>query len=183
MIIKSKKGLIDQFDKVVKMLSILGIIVAVFIIVALISPPIVDSVTRISDALVDTSSSNPDVQTAINITVPPFAAAVSNLQWIGYALLIFPFLSFLVLAYFVRIYPAVVIFWIIGIMVLIIVSIFFSSGYVNTIGNQELYSNFQTNDFILSNLPWIMTVMGFFGGTILFILIPRDQDLISEAGI
>ena len=127
----NKRGLFDQMEKIVLLLTILGVIILVFIIIALISPPLLDATSTIAGAILSTD--DPIVNDSLAISVVPINTGIQNLRWIGYSLLIFPILGFLMLSYFVRFYPMMIIFWIFGIIILVICAIFFSSGYVNGI--------------------------------------------------
>ena len=177
-----KLGLTGQMISVFIMLGVLMFILVSFWIWGLVGPQLADTLGDVSTVFTDEYSGNtdiPGINQSVQVGFVNIAPAFQNLQWISYTLLVFLFIGFFFLAFFVRTYPFMVIFWIGGMIVLVFASIFMSAAYNDMRSNSEtgeLYKSWETNDFIMSHLPHIFTVVGFIGGFILFILANRDGD-------
>lgn len=175
------KGLSGSLIGVFIMLGVVFFIMILFYLFGLIGPQISDalsSTTEIFQDLAANDTSTPGLNKSVELTFDnAIGPSIQNLQWFSYTLLIFLMLGFFFLAFWIRAYPFLIIFWIGGIVVLIMASLFMSSAYNDMRDDPSfpVYKQWKTNDFILSNLPHIFTAIGFVGGFILFILASRES--------
>lgn len=178
-----KLGIAGPIISIFIMLGVIALIMLVFFIFGLVGPQISDTFNTITVTLQESTVEDSAINNATDQTFGNINPGFQNLQWISYTLLVFLFIGFLFLAFFVRAYPFLIIFWLGGMLVLIVSAIFLSSAYVD-ISSSSLSSTYEawgTNHFLMSNLPQIFTVMGFLGGFILFVIVSRDTEVESSA--
>lgn len=181
-LIKNKKGLSDQIILIMVMSIVLIFIILLFYVGHLLLPVIVptlqDAKTSVKQAVQETGDQN--LITAEASSVEPVADSLNNLEWMSYVMLIFSFLTFLVMCFYVRTYPFLMVVWILMIIVLIFVSIQLTISYQELRTDPILSSYYQAwenTDFVLQNLPIIILVMGIGGGIIMFSVSSRDPEV------
>ena len=173
-----------------------GILIAMVVLIAIIlfffiwglfAPPIVNIIQTSSNVISGAvaGSGNLNLSTAVNSSIVPAAAALGNVQWISYGILIFLIIGFFIMVYFVRDYPFLIVIWIVFIIIMSFTSIYLSNAYNHvSSGNGEiavLYRSWALNHFFLSNLPIITVMTGIFGGIIMLVSATRDSE--QEASI
>lgn len=176
----NRKG--DIFSSYMLIFILVGILLVgifAFFIISLIAPPVVGSLDTIGGAVQQASGGNAELSQDINNTVVPIIQATHSIEWIGYGAMVFFFLGYFIMLFYVRSYPFLIFVWIVLVLVLVLLSIYLSNSYQN-IATQNIgsvgYDSYQTNNYILSNLPIITGVIGLLGAVVLFVLVSRDTE-------
>lgn len=174
----NRKGLVDQMVWIMTLVVILAIII-VFVWGGMILMPMLTGVGKdITGSLVNMSVNSGDgnLTTALSTSTKIVDESIGNLEWVTYAMLIALFLGFLGLCFYVRTYPFLLGFWIVGIIVMAILSLFLTDAYQTAVVEDSSLSVWVTSHYIMSNLPMIIVGIGIVGGVILFSLITRDNE-------
>lgn len=151
------------------------IIVAMIILffIGLVGPHIADIMstmkTTVDTLPADTSDYN--VTGKLQMIASPMLAVGTFLEWLSYAVVIGMIILIIAMAAAVRTYPIMILPYIIIMGVVIVLSIFLSAGYEQITLQNQTYSAWEGTAFLLQNLPWIMTAIGFIGGIAMFVLI------------
>lgn len=177
----NKKGAyIEHLDTVltVMLVTLFLIVIITLLIVGL--PPLSYSLSQASSALID-ATDEPNITQAANNTIGAIDRAQSNnVQWISYSLIIISLLGLVMSAFMIRSYPYFALIWLLGVIILIVISIFISHTYstvVDTVGGDiPAYQQWAANDFIGRNLPMILLGELFVGGFLLFLLHSRQSE-------
>jgi hypothetical protein len=178
----NKEGFVNQIMIVLIIGLVFILIFAVYYVWSL-SAPIVQKLSNDVSPIIKKAVGNSGDSSLINATEVSVNAvnnSLNNMEWIGYTALIFMFLTFILIAFYVRTYPFLIFVWFFMIVLGVFIGIFLSVSYQN-IKSQggflaEAYSSWQTNDLILSYIPHIMVVIGLIGGVVLFILASRETE-------
>lgn len=182
--IKRIMGKTGQIQNSVFMIFILiGILLLgaiLFFVYSLLAPPVVASANTLSTALQEVSSQDAEIGGTINDTAIPILSATKNLEWFGYGVLVSFLFGYFIILFYVRSYPFLIYIWMGLVLILVFLSIFLASSY-NDISGQDIgggltYQSWALNDYILGNLPIIISGIGVFGGVVLFVLVSRDQE-------
>lgn len=191
-LIKNKRGQFAEHPivtNIMMMLIIMFFILIFFVmyyIYSLIAPPasyIINDVANIVQGEADNSDGN--LSLAANLTISSANRAIqTNIQWFSYGILLAGILAFIIVAFFVRAYPFLMIYWIIFGIIIVVVSIFMSIGYSDIrVGDDYLgaaYQSWTGNDYIMQYLPYIASAFFLITGTILFLVI-STKDIPQEA--
>lgn len=159
---------------------LLAVIVA-FYVMSLASPIISTTITDTKNLVAEAAIGDNNMSSAVNATVVPTAEATTGvMDWFAYILLIFTFIVYLFMAYYVKTYPFLIVFWIILIIALSVVSFFMTSSYMDlSSGSDSLATAYRastTNDYMMRYLPHIFITFGLVGGFILFVLAPKESE-------
>jgi L-asparagine transporter-like permease len=96
-----------------------------------------------------------------------------------YGLMFILFMVFAIFAYNVRTYPALIFVWIFIGLIVFFVSMSLAETYSSAANSggftQDAYESWEGNNFILSNLPWVVAAMWLVGGVILFAVVTKDE--------
>lgn len=184
---KNKKGLGRQL----MLLLIMGIILILIILLAfvghLILPPLVSTMQDSNTILQDTfeSTNDQNIIDAGQASFEPASRSLSNLEWVSYFMIILSLLIFVIMCFYVRIYPFLLGFWIILIVILMIISIYMTVVYQDLRTDPQLgsyYTSWENTDFVLRHLPLLVLAIGIVGGIIMFSLASRSQEVEISGG-
>lgn len=178
---KNKKGVAQQMLLLLIMAGVLIGIIGVFWIFSLVGPPLLSSTgtakTIIQDSFQATNDQN--LINASNNSIVPALETVNNLEWFSYGVIIMMFLAFIIMCFAVRVYPFLIFFWIVLVIIMVILSVYLTVAYQDFKTDSSLnayYSSWENTDYILRYLPAIVTALGILGGIIMFILSSREQE-------
>lgn len=182
---KNKKGISGQIMLLIVMAIILIAIVLMVYIFTLIGAPLQSIMQDTSGILSDTmqSTNDPDLINASQASFEPALRSLNNLEWFSYTIAIMAFLVFLIMCFYVRVYPFLIFIWIVLIIVLLALSLYLTSAYQGLASDDGLggyYTAWENTDFMLKNLPFIILILGIGGGIIMFMLASKEQSV--EAG-
>lgn len=180
-LMNDKRGLSGQIMAIIIMAIVLILIMLIVFIGQLVLPPLVSSVQDTS-SIVQTafqSSGNQDLIAAGDASFVPASQSLNNLEWVSYTMFVILFLVFLIMCFYVRTYPFLLVIWIILIVILLIVSIYLAVVYQDlrvSPGLDTYYQSWENTDFFLRYLPGIILIMGVVGGIIMFVISSREQE-------
>lgn len=178
----NKKGIYWQIMALFVILIALGTIMMLFWGWSVIAPSATSIITDITSDLkqAGTNSGDNNLSNALNVPLDAVKNTADNFAWVTYLIFIVSLLGFLVLCFYVRSYPFLIVFWIFGIIVMVVISLFITNAYQDTIAGEDYVSvasrAWTTNHYLMSNLPIIITGIGIIGGIILFALISREPE-------
>jgi len=180
-----KKGLGAGLITVIVMVVILVFLMLIFFAWSLTGPLLTSLIGEVSGDITDVMNQAPAPTPETNLTQinevtnVVFNDSVQQLEWITYAIFGAVILTFLVMAYYVRTYPFMLGIWIVTIILLVFLSLFMTYTYEQTKQDAYLngiYSTWATNDFIISNMPIIILILGVLGGIFMFAVVTRDSE-------
>lgn len=182
---RDKKGLSGQITTIIVMGIILGVIMLMVFVAQLAGPilfgPLQEIGVEINTAFQETG--NQDLIDAQESSFQPAIQATNNFEWITYTILIFMFIIFIVMCFYVRTYPFLIVVWILMILLLLFASLYLTVSYQEISVDSTLsgyYDSWENSNFLLKNLPVIILMVGVIGGIIMFILASREQE--AEVG-
>lgn len=174
---KNKKGFFNQLAIVVILAVVLICIILFAWVGGIIGPIISTTGNDVSNSLHEATLNDPDLSNASDTAFIPANEGLQNSEWIVYFFIIILFLTFIIMAFYVRTYPFLAFIWIGIIIVLAMISIYLSNAYqeIASDGTMNLQS-WENTHFLLSNLPQIVVIIGIIGGIAMFILSSREQE-------
>lgn len=108
----------------------------------------------------------------IDDTFGGVTTAYGSLYWIALFLIVGMVFGIFIASYFVTFHPVVFIFYLFFLIAIIIASVGVSNGYELMRADETLASTFNTFagvNFIMGQLPLVVTIVGFIGGIIMFV--------------
>lgn len=182
---EDKKGLATQIILLIVMGIILMAIVLGLYIFHLIGAPvqsIVGGVGGVGEVLTESiqGTENQELIDASASSFEPALKTFNNLEWIAYVFFILAFLIFIFMCFYIRVYPFLIWIWIVFIVILVILSLYLTNAYQGLVQDPTLngyYSSWENTDFMLKNLPAIISVLGTIGAIIMFILASKEQEI------
>jgi hypothetical protein len=183
----NKKGITSQ----IMTLYIMGIVLVVlvmFIYLWALAGPLFVGLMGDANTEFKTLFQQTNDQHLINASVPSIETGIDSLntfEWVSYMIFIFMFLGFLIMCFYVRTYPFLIAVWIVLIIIIVFLSIFLTVTYQDISLDPSVsgyYSQWENTDFMLKNLPAILSVLGVIGGIIMFILATREQEIEQQTG-
>jgi F0F1-type ATP synthase assembly protein I len=168
-------------------LAILAGIIMIFWVWSLMAPVTTELIDDTSGIILNQARNTSDgnLSNAANLAITPLRNTVANFEWITYAVLFGCFCGFFVFCFAVRAYPFLIVFWIIGMVLLTLMSIWLSSAYENVTSGSDYFTtattSWATSHYILSNLPIFMISITLLGGIILFVIVSRDTEAAVQA--
>lgn len=181
-LMKDKRGIGNQLMLIIVMAIILGLLMLIIFIAQLVGPPLVSTLQDTNSIIQGSlsTSGNQDLVTAGQSSFEPVAQSLNNLEWVSYTMFVMLFIVFLIMCFYVRTYPFLLVFWIILIVIMLIIAIYLAVVYQDlrvdpTLGSY--YTSWENSDFFLKNLPAIILVIGIVGGIIMFIISSREQEV------
>lgn len=186
-LVKNKKGQMQVANKImiiVVMAIVLIMLVLGFFLFQLVGPPLVSTLQDASGTISETMQQSGDetLQNASASSFEPALQSMNNLEWLSYTLFIVMFFNWIIMCFFVRSHPFLLIIWIVLMIIMIALSIYLAVVYQDmrtSPGMAEYYQSWENTDFMLKNLPIVMTILGIVGGIVMFTLVSRDP----EAGL
>jgi hypothetical protein len=168
---------------------VIGIVILavflLFFIGGLFIPQLVEQLGGVSNTLSEVAQKESNLNQTVEVTVVPLNQGLVNLEWISYGMLIMALMGIFIMAFAVRTYPVLLPVWIGLVMVLAFLGIIFANAYEGILasdGNTKaLYESYEVNHFILSNLPFVIAVIGLLGGLIMFVALTTDPNRGEEA--
>src|SRR3990167_3812375 len=179
----NKKAMENQIWTVVILAAVLTGVILFAYVFSLLAPLITSTSSEIKSIVVDATNKPEDanLSNSLNVGITAVDDTIQSLKWISYTYIIALFMGFLLMAYYVRTYPFLIVFWIIIIFALTFLSMILSNSYQEfaTSSNDlfgNAYASFGVNDFLMRNLPQMTVMFGIVGGIFLFILASRDSE-------
>ena len=163
------------------MAVVLVSLILVFFVFQLIGPPLV-SVVQTSNTIIQeslASSGDGNLTAAGEASFQPAADSLNNFEWISYTIFIVLILTWLIMCFYVRTYPFLMVIWILLVIVLVALSLYLSVVYQDlrldpTLGTY--YQSWENTDYFLQFLPAIVVIVGIIGGIIMFAILSRDNE-------
>ena len=178
----NRKGFMQQIMIVLIFVIVLAAIMSIYYLWSL-SAPIYESLQTdvFHDLIVATNNETPSnlsesATTAFNVGIDSLAVMES----ISVIIFFFLIIGFIAMCAFVRTYPFLMVVWIVGIILLVFFSLILTSTYEDMKQDSVLrgyYTEWGMNDFILSNMPILILVVGVVGGLIMMFVLARDPDI------
>jgi uncharacterized protein (UPF0333 family) len=175
-----KKGQVNQIMILVILTLVIVGIMGIFWMYSMVAPIVSQTAGTLTDELV-IATAGMENEGNMSGAVRESAGIVTNslplLNYIGYFMFFMLILGFFLMAFFVRTYPFLIIFWIGLIFLLVLVALIMSNAYQVAADTGEFssaYSSFTMNDYVMRYLPHMIAVTGIFGGIILFVLVTKD---------
>lgn len=185
----NKGGFSKQIITVIIMGLVFGGLMIFLFLLSLGGPIITSTFNEVTTIVQDVASDidngpqTPGVANAtqaVDASVVKANESIQQLEWIIYTLFLILFLIFIVMCFYVRTYPFLIFVWIFLMVIIIFISLFLTVVYQDiSTGDAYLsgiYESWETNHFLLSNLPHIMTAIGIAGGSIMFMLLRKDKE-------
>lgn len=184
---KKKGEILNNILVVLIVIIAVIFIVAVFSLASIILPIItgegIESARIIQSSIA--SAGNSGLTNASNVATETTVSVLGNVELLVYFFFLGLILGYMMIAYYVRSYPYLAFLWIGFMILVVIISMFMSNAYElarNDSQVQDYYSTWGTNDFLMSYLPIIMTVIMIIGGILLFGII-STSDTESKGGM
>jgi len=178
----NKKGLWGQIWTIIIIMIVIVIIVGGFFVYSLVSPVFTGTSSLIRNTLISgvNSTGNENLTMAVTITADSVNNSMQVLNWLGYMLLITMMVGVVMVAYYVRTYPFLIIYWLVFIILLVFISMLLSNAYesyANTGGfvSDNMLTN-TANYYIMIYLPYIVSMFGVLVGIILFVLAGKEPE-------
>ena len=178
----NRKGFGNQLMMILVIGMVLAFIMLAIWVGGLFLPLLTGTGTLLVNTIstsINTQSPNSELANATNIALPIASRSLGVVEGIVYVFMVFIFLGFIALCFYVRTYPFLAFFWVFIIIALVFLSMFISNSYISASlvpATNSYYTTWGQNDFILSNLPFIIAVVGVVGGIILFVLASREPE-------
>jgi len=178
---KAQSQLGGKIMIIIVMAIVLIMLILGFFLFQLVGPPLVSTLQEASGVISNTMQSTGD-EALVNASASSFEPALqsmNNLEWISYTLFIVMFFTWIIMCFFVRSYPFLIIIWVILMIIMVVLSIYLAVVYQDmrtSPGLAEYYQSWENTDFMLKNLPVVMTILGIIGGIVMFVLASRDQE-------
>ena len=171
----------NQIIMIFIFIGILGLFIVAYFAWSLMAPLVLGIGNTMSNTVIDAMPQDYNLSTNANMTIGAVnRTAQGTTEWITYALLFVMLISFGVSALFVRSYPFLGVFWILGMIVLAFVSVYLSVTYTAVSsgnGLTETYQGWAINDILISYLPHLTIGFAVLGGIILFVLSIDNQEI------
>lgn len=184
----NKKGLGNQIMLLIVMAIVLIGLILIMFVWGMLGPPLQATLSDSNTIIQETFASSQDAN-LISAGQTSFGNATegvtNNLEWVSYTMFILMFLVFLIMAFYVRTYPFLLVIWIILIVLMFFGSIYLTVVYQDLRADATLgayYQSWENTDFILQNLPIITLMVGIIGGIIMFMLASRNQEVEQISG-
>lgn len=178
----NRRGVIDQIMTVLVVVVAVGVIILLFWAGSTLLPILTGTggllLNQISTS-VNTNSPNTELANATNVVVTTGQGLLGIVESVVYFVFIFLIIGYFILCYYVRSYPFLAYIWVFIMIVLVFMSMFLANAYTQASTDPNIasfYSTWGSNDFLMTNLPMILSFVGVFGGIFLFILASRDPE-------
>lgn len=185
----NRKGeLAEQFTFILMMVAVLALIIAIIALVGLAAPPVIGegkvAINQIQTAI-HTNNPGSSLENSSSVATQAVYQGLGAMEILSYLMFIGLFVGYLIIAYYVRTYPYLAFVWIGLVVILVMLSIFISIAYQNakatTTDLNNFYTSWGTNDFLLSHLPELATVLGLISMVLLFAI--RGSEPQTEEGL
>lgn len=178
----NRKGLVEQIYIVLIMAFVLALIILMFWVGSMTLPILFGAGSMVTDQLsnsINTQSPNSDLSNATNTAISMTRGILGIGETLTYIAMLILIVGFIMLAFYVRSYPFLAFFWIFIIIALTFMAMLVSNSYTQASqspATEQFYQQWGQNDFLMSNLPIIVVVIGVFGGIFLFVLASREPE-------
>lgn len=181
---RSKRGISDNIVMILIIMAIFIIIIVAYFVYSLAAPQVVYLANQANGILQTTAvdTGNGNLSRSMNMTIGASVNALNNLEWMSYFLFIGLLIALIFLAFFVRSYPFLIVIWIVFIIIIAFCSIYFSVVYADLRNDGTLgaaYKDWQFNDFLLQNMPYLIVGFGMAGGIFLFVIVRTDDSEVA----
>lgn len=162
--------------------AVIFLIIGGFVLFAMLGPITFGSIGELKDVATDDLNNldpNSDLSNATIAAADLSTSFTGIAEFMIYVVMISLAFGFILIALYVRQYPFLAYLWVFIVIFFVIVSIVFSMAYNEAKADPTLnnfYQQWGTNDFIMSKLPFIVTIFGVITGIVLFSLVHRDKE-------
>lgn len=183
----AKRGIVNQLMTAAIVIGVLIGIMVMYWFWSLVAPTATALTSDVSTIILNQARNSTDgnISAAANLAVTPAINVLGDFEFVTYTLLAGALMGFFLLCYYVRTYPFLLFFWIIGMFILTLVSIWLTSAYEDATRGADYLSTATTawtsNHYIMSNLPMIFVGVAIIGGIILFLLVSRETEAEVQA--
>lgn len=178
--IRNKKGLSTGLSILIVMGIVLFVLIAMLFVAQTTLPIIQGTLGDVNVVLQEAVQETGDTGliNASQSSFQPATDSLQNFEWITYTVFIFLFITFIIMAFYVRTYPFLIFIWIIMIIILLFASIFLTVAYQDLAASDlgVYYSAWENSHWLVSNLPIVVLAIGIIGGIVMFILASREQE-------
>lgn len=184
----NKRGFVEGFWKATVttfiILVVLGLIMSIFWLWAILAPPTKKAVLDINgnlDSAIDRSN-NEDLEQAASPVIGAINEGSKIPEWWGYSMFIVSLLTLMIFCAYVKSYKWLLPIWIVAGLIAVFVALYFSIAYESVSANNYYngeYESWEANDYMMEYLPVIIAAVVIIGGTLMYMMIPKDQ---SEEG-
>lgn len=184
----NKKGLMGQILIILIMVIVLICVIAFYYAWSLVAPFVTEFGQEALDlGIIATQNDTPsNLSNSATTSFGALRDSLGLLETLSILFFFFLIIGFIAIASFVRTYPFLIVVWIIAIIVLSLIGIFFSAEYDNIKQQdataREVYASWGMNDFILSNLPIIIILVGTLGALVMLFVLATDSDIQTSQG-
>lgn len=168
----------------IMLLLIMGVVLVMIVLGLffwqLVGPPLVSTAQTANGIVVDVfaNSNDQNLITAGESSFTPAGETLNNLEWVSYTLFTLLFLTFIIMCFFVRVYPFLIIFWIIIVTVVFISSLYLTVAYQDMRTDTSLgYQSWENSDFMTKNLPVVIFFVGISGGIVMYIIASKNKEI------
>ena len=187
---KNKKGQMQLAGKIwliIIMAIVLIMLILGFFLYQLVGPPLVSTLQDASGTISGTmqQSGDQNLQNASAASFEPALQSTNNMEWLGYTLFIVMFFTWIIMCFYVRSHPYLMLIWIVLVIIMVVLSIYLAVVYQDlrtSPGLADYYQSWENTDFMLKNLPIIVTILGIGGGIVMFILASREPEAEGNYG-
>lgn len=179
---KNKKGLVKEIMIVIILFIVVVVLVSGYWIVSMVGPVIVGEGSAVAHQIqtsISANSPNTSLDNASQIVTSTTINVLGTFEILVYFGLMGMIIGFMLMAYYVRTYPFLAVFWVFMIIFLAFFAMLISNSYqqASTSGNlNTFYTNWGTNNFLMTYLPHIVVFFGVIGGILLFVLASKDPE-------
>lgn len=179
--LRNKRGLANQILIIIVMAIILILLILGFFAFQLVGPPLVSTLQETSGTLRSTfqETHEESLINASESSIIPASQSLNNLEWLSYTLFGVMFIVWVIMCFYVRTYPFLMVIWIILVIIMVVLSIYLAVVYQDIRvqpGLSDYYQSWENTDFMLKNLPIVVTILGIGGGIVMFMLASREQE-------
>lgn len=166
------------------LIILIGTMIIGYFLYSIFSPIGLFILNDATNILQDSAADDGNLSATTNITFGAVNRTVQNIEWISYALLFGFIFVFIVVAFFVRSYPFLIVFWIGFCIILVFCSIYLSVTYED-IRNADGYlraafDEWAVNDYLMRHLPHFTIAFTMLTGIVLFAINSLKTDTESS---
>jgi hypothetical protein len=176
----NRKGLLNQILIVIVLIVVVMAIVASISLGSIIFPIIsgegIDVAHEIQSSI--ELAGNSEMTNASEVATSASINVLGTFEFIIYIGFLGLVIGYIMVAYYVRTYPFLAFFWIVGMILIVIFAMIMSNAYEQAKGGdlESFYTTWGSNDLLMSYLPHIMAFVTIIGGIVLFAIVSKDPE-------
>lgn len=181
----NRKGLLNEIWIVLIMIGVFMAIIGIYALVGMTAPLVIGEGKDLTQTLRSAASDSGDnnIIAAANVTLNTTEGSLDSVKYLVYFGFLGLLIGYIFIAATVRTYPGLAFFWIIFMVLLTIGSMFISDAYQSQASDSLMgsyYSQWQENNFIMINLPFIVGFFGVLSGILLFVIAHNRDGLVED---